>query len=78
MHAAESGFMAIHDAKNDLTAAVLLLERAGNGGTVDVPQIQGLIRRAVERMDDFELDSGGGWESVPRAVGSRSRASAPT
>ena len=61
----------IHDAKNDLTAAVILLERARDGGAVDVPQIEALIRSAVERMNDFELDSGGGWAPMPREVVNR-------
>jgi len=68
MRGGPASWREIHDAKNDLAAAMLLLERARNGATVDLAQVEVLIRSAVERMNDYELDCGGGWESLPRGA----------
>lgn len=46
----------LHEAMNDLTAAKLLLHRAGEQGRIDVPQIEALIMQAASKIDELSLD----------------------
>jgi hypothetical protein len=43
----------LHDAKNDLAAATLLLGRMRAGHAVDPELVETLIRRAAVRLDDI-------------------------
>jgi hypothetical protein len=46
----------LHDAKNDLTGAMLLLNRFRSGAEADLAEVERLIREAVLRIDAIPGD----------------------
>lgn len=46
----------LHDAKNDLTAAKLLLHSSRAGTPIDVQQIESLIMQASSKIDELAFD----------------------
>ena len=60
MPLARGPWRSLHDAKNDLTGAVLLLNRFRMGADANLAEVEMLIRRAALRLDtipgDFPAD----------------------
>jgi hypothetical protein len=68
IHRDRGPWRSLHDAKNDLTGAVLLLGRLRGGANVDLAVVEGLIRRAVTRIDEIPGDYRGRARATPRSA----------
>ena len=63
MRLARGPWRSLHDAKNHLTGAVLLLGRFRTGADVNLGAVEHLIRRAVMTLDEIPGD----YRGMPRA-----------